>query len=44
MASVAGDVLALEFIGGASDPGDSILNLLVVGNMFGGVHPVVIFT
>lgn len=38
VASVSGDVLSLEFVGGASDPGDTVLDVVVVWHLLGGVH------
>eukprot|EP00178_Gracilaria_changii_P020334 TRINITY_DN59041_c0_g1_i1.p2 TRINITY_DN59041_c0_g1~~TRINITY_DN59041_c0_g1_i1.p2 ORF type:complete len:122 (+),score=5.79 TRINITY_DN59041_c0_g1_i1:256-621(+) len=35
---VTGDVLSLQLVGGSTDPGDSVLDMVVVGDLFGCVH------
>ena len=38
MAGVTGNVLSLQFVSGSSNPCDSVLNVIVVGNLLCSVH------
>ena len=43
VALVARDVLALQFVSGASHPGRSVLDFVEVGHSLRGVHPVKLY-
>jgi hypothetical protein len=38
VAGVARDVLPLELVSGAADPSDSVLDVVVVGDLLRGIH------